>query len=308
MALRDPTPLFDSPEFTRSGALFWPDFMSRRRDSVLWDLFGIAPPLLTPPPPQAGTGGAERLELESGQILVDKRRVWKGLKMAEHISSEGRFYFKHFWGDKETFYWGFRAAGLPVAVSPHYIHLVGRIVSPQHPRGTGRLLEAAAPATAVDGAQSRSPQPQLPPDAVLCGQSMLQRDWDGEPAFLHWNGVKASYDSNVDPFVVARTYVARSDAAAADAGVQPAPGPLAAPNVGFVPLGTVQQLHRCVDLPPRGDLELRTWDFSATMPGLNELFHRVRREAYSDDWRTRRPDQQVAPVAPPRIPFQGLSP
>ena len=73
--LRDPAPLFASPEYRQAGGLFWPDFWSRR--TMLME--GKAPERLYAalrlPSPWAAFPGAERRvrQAESGQLLLDRR-------------------------------------------------------------------------------------------------------------------------------------------------------------------------------------------------------------------------------------------
>ncbi|KAI9320325.1 mannosyltransferase putative-domain-containing protein, partial [Zopfochytrium polystomum] len=84
MVMRDPTYLFSTNRFKTYGALFWPDYFRRKKDIPMWEIFDI--PL--------GDRGKDELEFESGQIVVDKERAWNGLKAAEFISSEAKYYFK----------------------------------------------------------------------------------------------------------------------------------------------------------------------------------------------------------------------
>ena len=68
---RDPEPLFLSdPMYLRFGALFFPDALRSRQHPTVWSLFN--------------TNCAEdEREFDSAMILVDKRRVWKGLYMTK---------------------------------------------------------------------------------------------------------------------------------------------------------------------------------------------------------------------------------
>jgi hypothetical protein len=58
----DPSPLFDDPDFSRTGALFWPDFWG-----ASWA--PDAPAILGVPPSALPSGS-----FESGQMLLDKER------------------------------------------------------------------------------------------------------------------------------------------------------------------------------------------------------------------------------------------
>ena len=56
----------------------------------------------------------KRVELETGQIVVDKERVWRGIVLTAYINRHHAFFFKRlFRGDKMTFHFGFVASGTP---------------------------------------------------------------------------------------------------------------------------------------------------------------------------------------------------
>ncbi|KAJ1567780.1 hypothetical protein HK405_004784, partial [Cladochytrium tenue] len=82
--LKDPTYLFDTRVFNKFGALFWPDFPVRPNDTelIVWDIFNLK-----------GKYWKE-FEFESGQIVLDKSRVWKALMLTRYISQQGKYYFK----------------------------------------------------------------------------------------------------------------------------------------------------------------------------------------------------------------------
>ncbi|KAI9338082.1 alpha-mannosyltransferase, partial [Zopfochytrium polystomum] len=146
--LRDPTFLFETKTFKKYGALFWPDFTIRKRESelIVWDLMGLKGKYVP------------ELEFESGQIVLDKSKVWKGLMMAKYLSQQAGYYFQQFLGDKEAFFWGFAATHTPYFLNPGYIHSVGAKVDAAHPAGDN----------AVDLSKKGS---------FFCGQSMLQNDF-----------------------------------------------------------------------------------------------------------------------------------
>ncbi|KAJ1564110.1 hypothetical protein HK405_015804, partial [Cladochytrium tenue] len=157
LALRDPTFLFESNRYKKYGAIFWPDFMLRKKDSAMWNLFAIP----------ANQRGKDELEFESGQLVVDKRRVWGALQIGEFIASEGKFFFKHFLGDKESLHWGFRATRTPYYLVPYYLASVG-VASGSRGNWDATLRDAG------DG------RGELAPGAEFCGLSMMQHDfYDG---------------------------------------------------------------------------------------------------------------------------------
>lgn len=108
MPVKDPTFLFDSPEFSKNGALFWPDFGQLDRTAVIWKNCGLERP--------------DEPEFESGQMLVDKNRCWRSLRLALWFNEQSDFYYQHLHGDKETFHLAFSKLREPYALSPHPIH------------------------------------------------------------------------------------------------------------------------------------------------------------------------------------------
>ncbi|KAI9330238.1 alpha-mannosyltransferase, partial [Zopfochytrium polystomum] len=113
--VKDPTFLFETKVFKTIGALFWPDFPIRKNpdDLVLWNIFGLE--------------YFNELEFESGQIVLDKKKAWRGLMLTRYILQQARYYFKKFLGDKEAFFWGFAGARTPYFLNPNYIHSVGAL-------------------------------------------------------------------------------------------------------------------------------------------------------------------------------------
>jgi alpha 1,2-mannosyltransferase len=137
--LRDPTFLFDSAEYLQHGAVFWPDYWVPSSDNPVFDLLGLD----VPPSEQ-----------ESGQLLVDKKRAWRGLQAAVLLNSA--FFMRLLNGDKDTFQLGWLFAGLS-------FHMVSQPVTP-----VGMVS---------DGGH-------------FCGHAMLQHAPAGEELFLHHNQVK----------------------------------------------------------------------------------------------------------------------
>lgn len=67
----DPTFLFTSEEYARHGAIFWPDIGRHPPFQPVWHI--------------AGVEYRDEPEIESGQIVVDKRRCWRALNVAMHL-------------------------------------------------------------------------------------------------------------------------------------------------------------------------------------------------------------------------------
>jgi hypothetical protein len=101
--VRDPSFLFDWPPYRERGAVFWPDSAS---SAGLWTaekcaVFGI------PPGDPA---------LESGQMVVDKRRCWRELQLTLWYNAHADFVYRILWGDKDTFNVAWRRLGRAYAL------------------------------------------------------------------------------------------------------------------------------------------------------------------------------------------------
>lgn len=106
----NPESLFDTPPFKTHGAIFWPDLGRRRTRQALaiWRNCGLRPP--------------REPEFESGQIVVDKERCWRALRLCLWLNENCDFYYRHFHGDKDTFQLAFRKSGKSYAMIRTPIH------------------------------------------------------------------------------------------------------------------------------------------------------------------------------------------
>lgn len=106
--VRDPSFLFDHPEYLRHGSIFWPD--QRRLKRPVWESLGV--PFRDEP------------ELESGQIVIDKRSCGRELQLALWMNRHSDYYYRHVHGDKETFHLAWRMLGSDYALpAPAWRHV-----------------------------------------------------------------------------------------------------------------------------------------------------------------------------------------
>ena len=106
VALRNPEFLFETDAYRRTGAIFWPDRSTYRlMHPAGWDVCGLP--------------RREEPELESGQLVIDKRRTWRALQMTLHLNSHSDFYYRFFYGDKDTFHLSWRRTGTRYTLVPH---------------------------------------------------------------------------------------------------------------------------------------------------------------------------------------------
>jgi ADP-heptose:LPS heptosyltransferase len=102
----NPEILFETPQFKSTGAIFWPDISRRRTKTALsiWRNCGLRPP--------------REPEFESGQIIVDKERCWRALRLCLWFNENSDFYYRYFHGDKDTFQLAFRKTGKNYSLIP----------------------------------------------------------------------------------------------------------------------------------------------------------------------------------------------
>jgi hypothetical protein len=101
---RDPTFLFECPQYRACGAVFWPDLAASAASltPAMVRVFGIDPEGITP--------------VESGQLVVDKGRSWPELALALHYNAQADFTYRIIHGDKDTFPLAWRRRGRPYAM------------------------------------------------------------------------------------------------------------------------------------------------------------------------------------------------
>ncbi|MGB2823010.1 MAG: hypothetical protein WBF17_18650 [Phycisphaerae bacterium] len=107
---RDPSGLFDEQAYRRLGAVFWPDRWMGAGD----------PESSRTISPQAWVACDVRKrdepEFESGQMLIDKRRCWRALRLAMFFNERSDFFYRWLLGDKDTFHMAWRRIGQQYAM------------------------------------------------------------------------------------------------------------------------------------------------------------------------------------------------
>lgn len=101
---KNPTFLFDC--LCGQSAIFWPDISNWRPDQwpVLDDIFGV--------PYKAGP------TLEAGQIVLDRKKCWKALCLADFYNEHPEITYKVLYGDKDTFYMAWERTRTPYRLVP----------------------------------------------------------------------------------------------------------------------------------------------------------------------------------------------
>ncbi len=170
LPIADPAPLFDLALYRKHGALFWPDYCNMHSSRIdTWDVFGLPRPSKWPYMAvgeaaawQTDCTKSEGFEIESGQLLIDKKKTWKGISVTAFIMLNYHYFLKRlFEGDKQTFSFAFNTTNtLYNMVRKHPIS-VGRAIKD----GSGKLF--------------------------FCGNTMGQRHpITGDIFFLHRNAAK----------------------------------------------------------------------------------------------------------------------
>ncbi|KAG1697821.1 hypothetical protein DVH05_015775 [Phytophthora capsici] len=149
--VRDPSYLFQTPEFIQMGAVFWPDFwhpahtiFNINEESLLWEMLNMP--------------YVDMFEQESGQLVIDKTRSLAALRMLFLFAFHDPNLFSRYklvHGDKDLF----RLAWLKTNTPFHMV------ANPPGIAGTVR-------------------------ETKFCGMSMVQFDTEGEVLFLHRNAKK----------------------------------------------------------------------------------------------------------------------
>jgi len=98
----DPAFLFETRQFTETGAIFWPDFSRLEPSRSIWGLAGVT--------------YRDEPEFESGQIVLDKARCFRPLSLAMWFNEYSDFWYRHIHGDKETFHIAWRRLDAPYAM------------------------------------------------------------------------------------------------------------------------------------------------------------------------------------------------
>jgi hypothetical protein len=106
----NPEFLFDTPQFRKTGAIFWPDYGQGQNEkaAAIWRSCGLRQP--------------KEPEFESGQIVLDKQRCWRALCLTLWFNEHSDFYYTYVHGDKETFHLAFRKLRKNYSLIPTPIH------------------------------------------------------------------------------------------------------------------------------------------------------------------------------------------
>jgi hypothetical protein len=106
----NPEFLFETPQFRKTGAIFWPDREHFSASHPIWNLCGV--PYRDEP------------ECETGQIMVNKAKCWEALQLAMWYNENSDFFYQYQQGDKDTFHLAFRKLNKSYSMPSQGIHLI----------------------------------------------------------------------------------------------------------------------------------------------------------------------------------------
>ncbi|MGA2960825.1 MAG: hypothetical protein ABSD96_04080, partial [Candidatus Korobacteraceae bacterium] len=120
--VKDPSYLFERPEFQETGAMFWPDIVRLSRTNQIWTISGV--PFY------------EGASLESGQMVLDKSRCWRALSLAHWMNQHSDAFYEILYGDKDTFLIAWLLLGQPFHAVRHKPKLVDFTLCQRDPDGS----------------------------------------------------------------------------------------------------------------------------------------------------------------------------
>jgi hypothetical protein len=126
--VRDPSFLFGTDEYQRTGAIFWPDYWMMDEQRSFWKVMGIS--------------YRKEPEFESGQILIDKSRCWHALQLTNWLCERGTgFFWHHCHGDKDCFRAAWHRTATPFAMPKLGVTTLSDYVMCQYDFDGARLFQ-----------------------------------------------------------------------------------------------------------------------------------------------------------------------
>jgi hypothetical protein len=160
----DPEYLFDAPEYRRHGAVLWPDLERTAPECAVWRLTGV--PYRDEP------------DVESGQVLVDKRACWRPLRLTMWMNEFSDFWYRHVYGDKETFRFAWHKLGAEFAMPSRGIEYLPGVLCQHDFDGRRVFQHRYRTKWTLRGPQARVPGFVFEEDCLRHLQA-LQEQWDG---------------------------------------------------------------------------------------------------------------------------------
>lgn len=103
---KDPTYLFDLPQYRDLGSIFWPDLPPSKRKEwlpeICWQNIGL--------------NYRDEVDFETGQYLINKEKCFKELNITMWMNEHSDWFYKFVYGDKSTFHLAWRKCGSDYAI------------------------------------------------------------------------------------------------------------------------------------------------------------------------------------------------
>jgi len=119
--VREPSFLFECPEFRDPGALFWPDLVRVSPDNEIWTVTGLE--------------FRDTQSFESGQLVLDKSRCWRALSLVHWMNQHSDAFYRFVHGDKDTFLFAWLMLTQPYHLIRHRPKLLESTMCQRDPDG-----------------------------------------------------------------------------------------------------------------------------------------------------------------------------
>lgn len=160
----DPCVAFDWPQYRDAGAVFWPDIVDLTADNPVWASLGLS--------------GQRRVSLDSGQVLVDKRRHLRAVLATMALNEAAEATWRYVYGDKDTFLLGWMLADAPFALVPHRPFAEQRSFVQRDFDGSAFLQHRTNCKWRYAGEQY-APEGAVHQEACLAAHARLRELWNG---------------------------------------------------------------------------------------------------------------------------------
>jgi len=162
--VRDPSFLFDRPEFRDTGALFWPDIVRLSPDNEIWAISGLS--------------YRDMWSVESGQMVLDKSRCWRALSLSHWINQHSHVFYQFLHGDKDTFLIAWLMLAQPYQFIRHSPKLLEATLCQRDPEGAVLFQHRNGAKWILDGNNPRIDGFRLEGECRALLRE-LARLWDG---------------------------------------------------------------------------------------------------------------------------------
>ncbi len=139
--VREPSFLFERPEFRDTGALFWPDIVRLSADNDIWPVSGLA--------------FRDIPAFESGQMVLDKSKCWRALVLAHWINQHSKVFYRMLHGDKDTFLIAWLIQNQPFHLVRHPPKLLDSTMCQRDPDGAPLFQHRNGAKWILDGGNPR---------------------------------------------------------------------------------------------------------------------------------------------------------